>query len=57
MVENTAGIDPQVIEALMARVKAGPLGDAYNRAEFMEKRKALMKSLSDYLDKMRRGGR
>eukprot|EP01034_Spumella_vulgaris_P001064 gene1064-1414_t len=56
MVENIAGIDPQVIEAQMAHVKAGPLGDAYDRAEFMEKRKALMQTWADYLDKMRRGG-
>jgi len=55
MVENIAGIDPDVIEAQLAHGKAGPLGGAYDRAEYMLKRRDLMQTWADYLDKMRKG--
>lgn len=55
MVENIAGIDPDVIEAQLAHVKTGPLGSAYDRAEYMTKRKVLMQTWADYLDELRVG--
>jgi len=55
MVENIAGIDPDVIEAQLAHVKTGPLGSAYDRAEYMTKRKWLMQTWADYLDQLRVG--
>ena len=55
MVENIAGIDPEVIEAQLAHGKSGPLGGAYDRAEYMQKRRELMQTWADYLDKLRRG--
>ncbi len=55
MVEHIAGIDPDVIEAQLAHTKSGPLGAAYDRAEFMEKRKQLMQVWADYLDRIKAG--
>ena len=55
MVEHIAGIDPEVIEAQLAHGKSGPLGGAYDRAEYMGKRKALMQTWADYLDQLRAG--
>jgi integrase len=56
MVENIAGIDPDVIEAQLAHGKSGPLGGAYDRAEYMDKRRELMQTWADYLDRLRKGG-
>jgi hypothetical protein len=55
IVEKLPGIDPGVIEAQLAHGKSGPLGMAYDRAEFMEQRRAMMQAWADYLDKLRQG--
>lgn len=57
MVERLADIDPEVIEAQLAHGKAGPLGAAYDRAEFVAKRVALMQTWADYLDQLRAGAK
>ena len=44
---------PEVIEAQLAHGKSGPLGAAYDRAEFMEQRRKMMKTWADYLDELR----
>jgi integrase len=49
--------NPDVIEAQLAHAKSGPLGDAYDRSEFLAKRKALMQQWADYLDRLREGAR
>lgn len=54
MVEQM-NIDPDVIEAQLAHGKSGPLGAAYDRAEFVEKRRTMMTQWADYLDKLRQG--
>lgn len=41
------------IEAQLAHEKKGPLGDAYDRAKFIEQRVMLMQAWSDYLDSLR----
>ena len=46
-------VHPDVIEAQLAHGKSGPLGSAYDRAEFMEQRRSMMQSWADYLDKLR----
>lgn len=43
---------PDVIEAQLAHKPAGPLGAAYDRAQFLEERKKMMQAWADYLDKM-----
>jgi hypothetical protein len=54
MVEKL-NMHPDVIEAQLAHGKSGPLGMAYDRAEFMDQRRAMMKAWADYLDALRRG--
>lgn len=45
-----------VIEAQLAHAPSGPLGDAYDRAKFLEDRYDMMQKWADYLDQLRRGG-
>ena len=46
---------PDVIEAQLAHGKSGPLGAAYDRAEFIEQRRTMMQVWADYLDQLRIG--
>ena len=55
MVERIKGISADVIEAQLAHGKSGPLGSAYDRAEFMDQRRLMMTVWADYLDKLRLG--
>jgi integrase len=55
MVERLPGISADVIEAQLAHGKSGPLGAAYDRAEFMEQRRQMMREWANYLDKLRVG--
>jgi len=57
MVERLPGISADVIEAQLAHGKSGPLGAAYDRAEFMEQRRKMMREWADYLDKLRVGAK
>jgi len=50
-----ANVPPDVIEAQLAHAKSGPLGSAYDRAEFLEQRKQMMGAWADYLDQLRKG--
>ena len=54
MVEKL-NIQPDVIEAQLAHGKSGPLGAAYDRAEFMTQRRQMMRVWADYLDELRQG--
>ncbi len=54
MVEKL-NVQPDVIEAQLAHGKTGPLGMAYDRAEFMTQRRTMMVAWADYLDKLREG--
>lgn len=53
--ERLPGISPDVIEAQLAHGKSGPLGMAYDRAEFMDQRRQMMQVWADYLDGLRDG--
>jgi integrase len=55
MVERIKGISADVIEAQLAHGKSGPLGNAYDRAEFMDQRCKMMCEWADYLDRLRTG--
>lgn len=55
MVERLPGIQADVIEAQLAHGKSGPLGAAYDRAEFMEQRRKMMGEWASYLDRLRKG--
>lgn len=56
MIERMPGISADVIEAQLAHGKSGPLGMAYDRAEFLEQRRVMMLEWACYLDKLRTGG-
>ena len=49
-------IHPDVIEAQLAHGKSGPLGAAYDRAEFLAQRRSMMDDWARYLDHLRSGG-
>lgn len=49
------GIPEDVIEAQLAHGKKGPLGSAYDRAEYLEQRVKMMQIWADYLDKLAAG--
>lgn len=48
---------PEVIEVQLAHKAPGPLGAAYARAKFIDKRKVMMQAWADYLHKLKQGGR
>ena len=55
IIERLPGIQTDVIEAQLAHGKSGPLGAAYDRAEFMDQRRTMMRTWADYLDKLKAG--
>ena len=55
MIERIHGISADVIEAQLAHGKSGPLGAAYDRADYMDQRRKMMNEWADYLDKLRIG--
>jgi integrase len=57
MIERMPGISADVIEAQLAHGKSGPLGMAYDRAEFMEKRRQLMLNWANDLDTLPTGAK
>ena len=54
--ERLPGISVDAVEAQLAHGKSGPLGAAYDRAEFMEQRRRMMSEWGSYLDRLRAGG-
>jgi integrase len=46
-------VSPEVVEAQLAHGKSGPLGSAYDRAEFMAQRRTMMQQWANYLDALR----
>ncbi len=54
--ERLTGVSQEVIEAQLAHGKSGPLGAAYDRAEHLAQRRAMMALWADYLDRLREGG-
>lgn len=47
--------EPDVIEAQLAHKAAGPLGEAYNRAQHLTKRKKMMQQWANYIDSVGSG--
>jgi len=47
--------DPDVIEAQLAHKAAGPLGEAYNRAQHLTKRKKMMQEWATYIESIAHG--
>lgn len=55
MIERLPGIHADVIEAQLAHGKSGPLGAAYDRAEFMAQRHKMMSEWANYLEHLKDG--
>jgi integrase len=55
MLAERLAVDEAVIEAQLAHAVRDSLGRAYNRAEFIEQRRAMMQTWAEYLDKLRDG--
>ena len=55
MAERLSGIPQDMVEAQLGHGKSGPLGSAYDRAEYMPQRQQMMQTWADYLDKLRAG--
>jgi integrase len=53
--ERLSGISPDMVEAQLGHGKSGPLGSAYDRAEYIAQRHEIMQTWADYLDKLRVG--
>jgi integrase len=55
MIERMPGVHADVIEAQLAHGKSGPLGAAYDRAEYMDQRRKMMTEWAGYLERLRMG--
>ena len=55
LAERLAGIPQDMVEAQLGHGKSGPLGSAYDRAEYRAQRQQMMQTWADYLDKLRIG--
>lgn len=53
--ERLHGVPEALVEAQLGHGKSGPLGSAYDRAEYLEQRRLMMQTWADYLDKLRQG--
>jgi integrase len=54
MVEKL-NMHPDVIEAQLAHGKSGPMGAAYDRAQFMDQRRKMMDEWANHLERLRVG--
>jgi hypothetical protein len=55
MLHERLGFSPDVIEAQLAHTVRDNLGRAYNRTEFVEQRREMLQTWTDYLDQLRSG--
>ena len=52
---NEQGFDPDVIETALAHTGKNEVRNAYNRADYLERRKPVMDWWSEYIDKAATG--
>jgi len=52
---NEQGFDPEIIEAALAHVGKNEVRNAYNRAQYIERRFPLMKWWSEHIEKAATG--
>lgn len=55
LLHERLGYEPDVIEQQLAHKTPGPLGAAYARAKFIDKRTEMMQAWADYLDQLKDG--
>ena len=56
LAERLSGIPQDMVEAQLGHGKKGPLGSAYDRAEYLAQRQQMMQTWANYLDSLRMGG-
>ncbi len=56
-IREKLGYDSEVIEKQLAHKTSNPLGEAYDRTQFLDKRKKMMQHWADYLDAAASGGK
>ncbi len=57
LIVERLNVAPDVVEAQLAHMKSGPLGSAYDRAEFLQQRRDMMQAWADYCDALRDGSK
>ncbi len=55
LIRQELGFDEEPIERQLGHAVKGPLGAAYNRADFIEERKRMMQAWADYLEALKAG--
>lgn len=55
LIRQELGFDEEPIERQLGHAVKGPLGAAYNRADFIEERKRMMQAWADFLEELTRG--
>jgi integrase len=55
LIVERLNVAPDIVEAQLAHMKSGPLGSAYDRAEFVQQRRKMMQTWADYCDALRDG--
>lgn len=55
LIRQELRFDEEPIERQLGHAVKGPLGAAYNRADFVEERRRMMQAWGDYLEKLREG--
>lgn len=53
LIDQELGFNDKFIERQLAHKPKGSLGEAYDRAKFLDKRKEMMQAWADYLDELR----
>ena len=53
VLDEVLGLRVDIIEHQLAHKVRDPLGRAYNRAQFLEERRAMMQRWADYLETLR----
>lgn len=56
-IREKLGYESEIIEKQLAHKTKNPLGEAYDRTQFLDKRKKMMQEWADYLDAVAGGGR
>ena len=56
-IREKLGFDSEIIERQLAHKASGPLGEAYDRTQFLPERKKMMQRWADYLDMLASDGK
>lgn len=54
-IREKLGYDSEIIERQLAHKASGPLGEAYDRTQFLDERRKMMQHWADYIDHCRNG--